>query len=349
MSRRTQLTTKFIFQILSQLSENFIFIYLGLSLFTEPGLDFRPMFILVTVSGICIARGLAVFPLSRLINLVLRYRARRFGREETGEISFPHQAMLFWAGLRGAVGVALAAGLSGGNALTLRATVLIVVVLTVIIFGGTTARMLEILGIRTGVADEPDSDDEFDIEVVPTGAYGRKPYNNNNNSNFEYQHLSHNSRKGPRNGIPLNNTHTFGDDRPPGLERIKSFTSGNSPVGANAGTASPRRNTRSNDADVTPAPLLDHSDSADYEADLDLPPSARRGPLLDSGRATPVHAVADRDHAAGTATPSGGVSGGLRHFLTEGLTEDPAQWFRQLDEEFIKPNLLLDHGHHGGV
>jgi sodium/hydrogen exchanger-like protein 6/7 len=70
--------------------------------------------------------------------------------------------MLFWAGLRGAVGVALAAGFTGNNAQTLRTTVLVVVVLTVVIFGGTTARMLEVLGIRTGIEDEgaTSSDDE---------------------------------------------------------------------------------------------------------------------------------------------------------------------------------------------
>ncbi|KKY20542.1 putative sodium hydrogen exchanger [Diplodia seriata] len=118
MSRRTQLTSKFVFQVMAQLSENFIFIYLGLSLFTETELDYKPLFILVTVIGICIAR------------------------------------------------------LSGTNGYTLRATVLVVVVLTVIIFGGTTARMLEILQIRTGVVEEIDSDDEFDIEIVPGGGSG---------------------------------------------------------------------------------------------------------------------------------------------------------------------------------
>ncbi|MBE7181080.1 MAG: cation:proton antiporter, partial [Terriglobus roseus] len=40
MSRRTQLTTKFVFQVMAQLTENFIFIYLGLSLFTDTQLEF---------------------------------------------------------------------------------------------------------------------------------------------------------------------------------------------------------------------------------------------------------------------------------------------------------------------
>src|ERR1700754_1297494 len=106
MSRRTQLTTKFVFQVMAQLSENFIFIYLGLSLFTERKLVFKPLFILVTVVGICVARWCAVFPLSKLINFVIRYRARRQGASDTSdELPYSHQVMLFWAGLRGAVGV----------------------------------------------------------------------------------------------------------------------------------------------------------------------------------------------------------------------------------------------------
>lgn len=77
------------------------------------------------------------------------------------ELPREYQIMLFWAGLRGAVGFALSAGIEGQNAEALQTTVLVAVVLTVIAFGGTTAQMLEILGIRTGVEDdEGDSTDE---------------------------------------------------------------------------------------------------------------------------------------------------------------------------------------------
>lgn len=68
MSRRTQIATKYIFQLLAQLSENFIFIYLGLSLFTEVELVFKPMLIIVAFIAICVARWSAVFPLSRFLN-----------------------------------------------------------------------------------------------------------------------------------------------------------------------------------------------------------------------------------------------------------------------------------------
>lgn len=165
MSRRTQIAVKYIFQLLAQLSENFIFIYLGLSLFTEVELIFKPILIIVTAIGICVSRWASVFPLSRLINFVHRSRSNALRQPVQDEIPPPYQMMLFWAGLRGAVGVALAAGLTGEHANSLKATVLVVVVLTVIVFGGTTARMLEILGIRTGVVEEAESDDEFDIEA----------------------------------------------------------------------------------------------------------------------------------------------------------------------------------------
>lgn len=48
MSTRTQRTTKYMFAVISQLSENFIFIYLGLNLFTQDAQVFKPLFILVT-------------------------------------------------------------------------------------------------------------------------------------------------------------------------------------------------------------------------------------------------------------------------------------------------------------
>lgn len=163
MSRRTQISTKYIFQLLARLSENFIFVYLGLALFTEVELVYKPMLIIVTTISICLARWAAVFPLSRLINWV--HRARSGNQSAPDEIPYQYQMMIFWAGLRGAVGVALAMGLQGEFKSTLLATVLVVVVLTVILFGGTTAGMLEVLNIKTGCVVEDESDDEFDIEA----------------------------------------------------------------------------------------------------------------------------------------------------------------------------------------
>lgn len=169
MSQKTQRATKYIFSTLARLSENFIFIYLGIALFTsaptsEPVLSYvKPLFIVITTVAVIFTRYAAVFPLSEAINLFHKHaRGQR-----TEELPHSYQMMLFWAGLRGAVGVALAAGFQGRNAQILRTTVLVVVVLTVLLFGGTTARMLEVLGIRTGVEDDAASSSED--EEPPTG------------------------------------------------------------------------------------------------------------------------------------------------------------------------------------
>lgn len=184
MSRRTQIATKYIFQLLAQLSENFIFIYLGLSLFTEVELVFKPLLIIVTFACICVARWAAVFPLSRFINWFSRNRKQARGLTSLSvlqdEIPYNYQMMQFWAGLRGAVGVALAMGLQGESKSALLATVLIVVVLTVILFGGTTAGMLEMLNIKTGCIEEDASDDEFDIEMPKI-----KPVLASNDTNYK--------------------------------------------------------------------------------------------------------------------------------------------------------------------
>lgn len=183
MSRRTQRATKYIFSILAQLSENFIFIYLGLSLFTSPPSSkvtsyFKPLFIIISTVSVIFVRYAAVFPLSEAINLFQRHvRGQR-----ADEIPYSYQIMLFWAGLRGAVGVALAAGFQGENAQTLRTTVLVVVVLTVVLFGGTTARMLEVLGIRTGVEDDGASSDEDD--AADAAFFGGSWYNRRNGSSL---------------------------------------------------------------------------------------------------------------------------------------------------------------------
>ncbi|CAO0802341.1 unnamed protein product [Mucor circinelloides] len=158
LSTRSKRATKFMFQILSQLSENFIFIYLGINLFTQDDLDYKPLFILVTLAFICVARYASVAPLSMMINAV----CRALGKPD--QLPRNHQMMLFWAGLRGAVAFALASGITGDSAPAMRTTILAVVVLTVLLFGGTTSRMLQVLDVKTGVIEPDDSASENEEE-----------------------------------------------------------------------------------------------------------------------------------------------------------------------------------------
>lgn len=353
MSRQTQLTTKYIFQILAQLSENFIFIYLGLALFTDNALQFRPLLIIVTVLAVCAARWVAVFPLSRAINWVIRYKARRRGSAELAdELAYNHQAMLFWAGLRGAVGVALAALLSGENSYALKATVLVVVVLTVIIFGGTTARMLEILGIQTGVVDEIDSDDEFDIETL--GGAGGSYYKRPGGTGIGY--------------IPRRNGNMSLQD----LEGQSAYVSGHqSPNPTRRPSSLSRKNFEER------ADLLGrggNNTDSDLESDIDtsdLPPPAQRPPPRGMAQSSPMLTPGTGSGAASSPAtgavdspsllqpvvdptevpPVTAASAGAHHVSAGSAirqlfsSEDPGSLFRQFDEDYIKPKLLLDSGH----
>lgn len=325
MSRRTQLTTKYIFQVLAQLSENFIFIYLGLALFTDNALQFQPPLIIITILAVCAARWVAVFPLSRAINWFIRYRAQRRGLEVGDELPYNYQAMLYWAGLRGAVGVALAALLTGENSYALRATVLVVVVLTVIIFGGTTARMLEILGIRTGVVEEIDSDDEFDIESFGGGIQVKR----------SGAAIGYNPR---RNGtVPLSNLETG---------HSAAYVSGASSPHTGARPQSTSRKNSVRQADFERSDLLGraNTDDSDIGSDIDtsdLPPPARRSQRTSPMPPTQSESAFMTPHAETPPTTTPFTATGAIRQLWQ--AEDPAGLFRQLDEDFIKPKLLL-HG-----
>ena len=178
MSLKTQRTTKSSFQTLSSISENFIFIYLGLSLFTGEHLVYRPTLILFTIVAVVASRYCSVFSIAWVLNQIRGFRAEQRRQFSTG---FPdnsshyiprhYQLMLFWAGLRGAVGFALSEGIRGSNAYPLQTSVLVAVVITVIVFGGTTAQMLEILRIDTGVEDQEDPSSDHDEEALSSDVW----------------------------------------------------------------------------------------------------------------------------------------------------------------------------------
>lgn len=136
---------------------------------------YQPLLIVFTLGAVVVSRYCSVFSIAWALNALSEWRAAKRQACHPGlphqSYQLPHkyQLMLFWAGLRGAVGFALSEGIVGENAQALQTTVLVVVVLTVIVFGGTTAQMLDVLEIQTGVEDEEaeSSDDELDYEAHP--------------------------------------------------------------------------------------------------------------------------------------------------------------------------------------
>ena len=158
---------------MAQLSENFIFIYLGLTIFTQQEGEFRWALILFTFLFIILGRAASVFPLAFAINFVSEARSigwkRRIGMgwNSLGHPDAPlsqtipqsHQIMLCWAGLRGAIAFALSMDIQTPSAHEVRTTTLVVVVLSILIFGGTSIMALQRLQIRTGVDEDAEDDD----------------------------------------------------------------------------------------------------------------------------------------------------------------------------------------------
>uniref|UniRef100_A0A3Q1NA14 Solute carrier family 9 member A6 n=1 Tax=Bos taurus TaxID=9913 RepID=A0A3Q1NA14_BOVIN len=138
--------TGVLFELLNFLAENFIFSYMGLTLFTFQNHVFNPTFVVGAFIAIFLGRAANIYPLSLLLNL---------GRRSKIGSNFQH--MMMFAGLRGAMAFALAIRDTATYARQMMfSTTLLIVFFTVWVFGGGTTAMLSCLHIRVGV----DSDQE---------------------------------------------------------------------------------------------------------------------------------------------------------------------------------------------
>jgi sodium/hydrogen exchanger-like protein 6/7 len=154
--------TKEFFEILSFLSENFIFLYMGLAVFTFPDHQYNPMFILGAFVGCILGRLFNIYPLSLIINL---------GRGPN-KISLNFQHMLMFAGLRGAIAFALAIQNTSTKARqAMLTTTLLIVISSVILCGSLATKTLEVLNIKVGVKDD---DGIGATEFEPSGPAGLK-------------------------------------------------------------------------------------------------------------------------------------------------------------------------------
>lgn len=143
LSQESRSRTKQLFELLNFLSENFLFTYIGVSMFTFPQHRWRFSFILVAFIAMFVARALQIYPLSFLLNL---------GRNNKIPLKFQH--VLFFSGLRGAMAFALALRntVSEPRQLMLTTTSLIAVV-SVVVGGGSTSTMLAMLRVPVNVQE----------------------------------------------------------------------------------------------------------------------------------------------------------------------------------------------------
>lgn len=152
LSPDSQDRTKQLFELLNFLAENFIFSYMGLTLFTFQSHVFNPMFIVGAFLAVFLGRAANIYPLSFLLN---------FGRRNKIKSNFQH--MMMFAGLRGAMTFALSIRDTATYARQMMfSTTLLVVFFTVWVCGGGTTQMLSCQNIRVGV----DSDQDNSVSIT---------------------------------------------------------------------------------------------------------------------------------------------------------------------------------------
>ncbi|KAJ6249004.1 sodium/hydrogen exchanger [Anaeramoeba flamelloides] len=145
MSEHSQHLTKEWIHLTAYVSENFIFIYLGLAAFSYSQL-FKWKLILLSLLLCLISRFFNVYPLVWVINIFKPIK-HKFQQKE--------QFVLWFAGLRGAIAFALTLMLTGEHGHIIMTTTLTIVFFTVFVFGGLTQPVLKKLDLAFKDEDEP--------------------------------------------------------------------------------------------------------------------------------------------------------------------------------------------------
>ncbi|XP_072945233.1 sodium/hydrogen exchanger 6 isoform X15 [Epargyreus clarus] len=154
--------TKQLFELLNFLAENFIFTYIGVSMFTFPKHHFDPWFIIAGFLTSTLGRAVNIYPLSFLLNL---------GRKPPIPMNFQH--MLFFSGLRGAMSFALAIRNTVSEARqAMLTTTSLIVIATVVLQGGAATHALAYLRIPTGQGQNDENEALPYRDVRSTGDVG---------------------------------------------------------------------------------------------------------------------------------------------------------------------------------
>ncbi|KAH6777186.1 Na+/H+ antiporter 6 [Perilla frutescens var. frutescens] len=142
LSDNSQKFVSAFFHLISSLAETFVFIYMGFDIAMEQHSWSHIGFIFFSILFIGIARAANVFSCAYLVNLV---------RPSHRKIPMEHQKALWYSGLRGAMAFALALqsvhDLPEGHGQTIFTATTAIVVLTVLLIGGSTGTMLESLHV----------------------------------------------------------------------------------------------------------------------------------------------------------------------------------------------------------
>jgi sodium/hydrogen exchanger 8 len=161
LSEYSRLTTPHTFKLLSTAAESYVFLYLGISVFSFTNKsDWRCSFIVLAIVLCLIGRLLNIGPLSFLVNT---------WRRSQGPIGWRQATFMWWSGLRGAIAFVLALttiDYATPNANVIVTTTLMIIFFSVWVLGATSLPLLKLLGLSQNGNFDEESNESSAILVL---------------------------------------------------------------------------------------------------------------------------------------------------------------------------------------
>jgi sodium/hydrogen exchanger 8 len=157
LSRTALLASEQIFATLATIAETAVFLYMGMSVFTEGFRHFDIGQALMALTLCVVGRFMNIFPLSFLSNLC---------RSESNHIPLKMQCVLWFAGLRGAIAFALAMNMPGPHRESYATTTLFICMFTTVVCGGLTDRVLGEFGMKQDDSERFNQQEAEDLGVL---------------------------------------------------------------------------------------------------------------------------------------------------------------------------------------
>ena len=149
MSKYAKRQASVFYITLSEISDHLILLWVGL-LFYYALDTMKWKFSFVCLGLVVVSRALSVFLVGAIGNCM---------SDDDHDVPFKHQLMMFAAGLRGAVALALVMQMPSSSAEEIGSATLFIIVVTNVVLGGLTAPMVSLLGIpneKNGTLDLSD-------------------------------------------------------------------------------------------------------------------------------------------------------------------------------------------------
>jgi len=182
LSDEARQVTASMFTTMAFAAETFLFAYIGLSAVTFSYVN--ALELALGGFALClIGRALNIFPLALIVN---QFRTKKI----TGKVQF----VLWFSGLRGIISFALALNVPGADHDVIAAATLIIVMLTILIFGGGTAPTLRALNMIQ------DKEPPVFVSRAQQETENGKLLNRDDSDRFPYNYGTEEGEEGERSG-----------------------------------------------------------------------------------------------------------------------------------------------------